>query len=300
MTKLCYVPKEFSADHLRIIGNANQIIERYQKDGYRLTLRSLYYKFVGGGLFKENNEKMYNLLQNVINAGRLAGLVDWEAIEDNLRYLQGSAFVSGPHEAIRAARDKLRLDLWADQDWQPEVWCEKDAMIGVVEGICDDLRVNFFACRGYTSQSAMYRAGQRMARYIEQGKRPIIFHFGDHDPSGIDMTRDNEERLAMFAGTPIQFVRLGLNMTEIERYNPPPNYAKPSDTRYRDYCRQFDTEECWEIDALEPRVISNMIESAVLRLRDETKWEAALAREAEDIDKLDRIMEEQGWIDGQE
>jgi len=295
MTKLCYVPKEFSAAHLKIIGHANQIIERYQADGYSLTLRSLYYKFVAGGIFKENNQKMYSLLQNVLNAGRLAGLIDWEAIEDNLRYLQGSPTVSGPHEAIKQAKAKLRLNLWADQDWQPEVWCEKDAMIGVVEGICDKLRVNFFACRGYTSQSAMYRAGQRMAQYVRDGQQPIIFHFGDHDPSGIDMTRDNADRLELFAGTRINFVRLGLNMKEIEQYNPPPNYAKPSDSRYEDYVRTFDTKDCWEIDALEPWVISSMIEDAVMRLRDETKWDAALAREAEDLDKMDRILEEQGW-----
>lgn len=299
MAKLCYVPKEFSADHLTIIGNANKIIESYKADGYRLTLRSLYYKFVGNGIFKENNAKMYALIQNVINDGRLAGLIDWDAIEDNLRYLQGHPVVTGPHEAIRKARNSLRLDLWADQDWQPEVWCEKDAMIGVVEGICDQLRVNFFACRGYTSQSAMYQAGQRMANYISKGKRPIIFHFGDHDPSGIDMTRDNADRLAMFTGVRVPFVRLGLNMAEVERYNPPPNYAKPSDSRYRRYCEEYDTKECWEIDALDPRVISRMIEANVVQLRDENKWLAALAREADDLDKLDRIMEEQGWTQQQ-
>jgi hypothetical protein len=294
MTLLCYVPKKFGPDALDTIAKADAIIQEYEKGGYALTLRSMYYQFVARGWVPENTVQQYNRLGNIVSDARLAGLLSWTAIDDNLRSLEGLATVSGPHEAMKNVRANFRLDLWANQPVQPEVWIEKDAMMGVITGICNELRVNMFACRGYASQSSMWRAGQRMARYIEQGKRPMIFHFGDHDPSGIDMTRDNQERLTMFAGMPVQVVRLGLNMSQVEKYKPPANFAKVNDPRFSGYRAAYG-EDSWELDALHPAVIKLLIEDAVGKCRDQKLWDASLAQEAEDMDKIDRIMEEQGW-----
>jgi hypothetical protein len=297
--KICYIQKEFTASHLQVIGGVNRVIDEYNQQGFKLTLRSLYYQFVARGWFKENTASQYNRLGNIVNDGRLAGLIDWDAIEDNLRALEGLPTSSGPKESMLEMRKGFRHELWANQPWQPEVWVEKDAMMGVIEGICNDLRVNMFACRGYASQSSMWRAGQRMASYVRQGKRPIVFHLGDHDPSGIDMTRDNEERLSLFAGVPIQVVRLALNFPQVQRYNPPENFAKPTDSRFASYVSKFG-EHCWELDALHPAVIRELIESAVLRVRDQKLWEEALAAEAEDLDTIDQLMEQQGWKSDEE
>lgn len=293
MPKLCYVPRTFNEDNRRLIATANTILMQYQQNGFPITLRGLYYQFVGKDIIP-NNARSYDRLGSLINDARLAGLVDWKHLQDNMRYLEGEPVVTGPAEAMQKMKDKFRLDLWAGQEWRPEVWSEKDAMLGVMEGICKKLRVNFFACRGYTSQTAMWQAGQRMAQYMQEGQRPIIFHFGDHDPSGIDMTRDNRERLAMFAGAPVTVVRLGLNMPEVEQYKLPPNYAKPTDARYKGYRKQYG-DDCWEIDAIPPEFIADMIEDAVVKIRDPAKWELALGEEAEDLDKLDRVMEANGW-----
>jgi hypothetical protein len=150
--------------------------------------------------------------------------------------------------------------------------------------------VDYFACRGYNSQSEQWRAGQRLARYVQKGQRPIIFHLGDHDPSGIDMTRDNTERLGLFAGTPVMVVRLALNMDQVRHYNPPPNPAKLSDSRARDYVSKFG-DESWELDALDPRVIQRLIRENVERIRNESIWQEALADEAADLDEIDIMIE---------
>jgi hypothetical protein len=189
---------------------------------------------------------------------------------------------NGPERAIEWLRDKkYRIDLWADQPVRPEVWVEKAALEGVVGTICGELRVDYFACRGYNSQSEQWRAGRRFARYLGKGQRPMVFHLGDHDPSGIDMTRDNRDRLGLFAGYPVQVVRLALNMDQVERYRPPPNPAKTTDARFADYQQQFG-DESWELDALPPETIRDLIKDAVLRVRDENLWDAALKQEAED------------------
>jgi len=287
---ICYVPRKFSEEKLRLIGRANAIISHYDKMGYSLTVRSLYYKGVTENLFP-NTVQSYNRFASLINDARLAGLVSWTAIEDNLRVLEGVPHVANVRASIQGARDVYARDLWQDQEWRPEVWVEKDAMVGVIQNICNRLRVNFFACRGYTSQSAMWRAGQRLASYVQKGQRPIIFHFGDHDPSGIDMSRDNAERLSMFAGIQIKFVRLALNMNQVEHYNLPPNPAKVTDSRFEGY-RAKHGEESWELDAYDPEHIGDLIEENVAMIRDEGKWEVALAQESEDKDQLDVMLEE--------
>ncbi len=278
---VCYVPKKFQQDTLDRIKQANEIIGEYQQVGMSITLRQLYYQFVARDLLP-NKPENYDKLGTLINNGRLAGLISWTAIVDRGRNLNGYQTFNGPERAVRWLKEEhYRIDMWAEQPYRPEVWVEKHALEGVVGQMCGQLRVDFFAPGGYNSTSNQWEAGRRLAGYIAKGQRPIIFHLGDHDPSGIDMTRDNQERLSMFAGTQIQVVRLGLNMDQIQKYNPPPNPAKFKDPRAKDYVKKFG-KHSWELDALEPTVIHNLIEDAVLRIRDDKLWDDALKQEAED------------------
>ena len=96
----------------------------------------------------------------------------------------------------------------------------------------------------------MYAAGKRFARIIAQGQVPIVLQLVDHDPNGVDMTRDIRERLAMFARQEIEVRRMALNLDQTAGL--PPNFAKENDSRYADYVRQFGTTDCWELDALAP------------------------------------------------
>jgi len=203
----------------------------------------------------------------------------------------GLETLAGPADAVKKARADFRLDLWADQPCRPEVWVEKQALEGVVGSICNELRVDFFATKGYNSQSEQWRAGRRFADYIVKGQRPIVFHLGDHDPSGIDMTRDNYTRLSLFAGVPITVIRLALNMDQVEEINPPENPAKVSDPRAAAYIEEYG-DSSWELDALDPRYIHRLIGNAVARFRDQERWNKRLAQEAEGLNELDTIIEE--------
>lgn len=285
----CYVSKKFSKAHLDVIEGVNKIIGEYESKGFSLTLRQIYYQFVSRG-WMPNKDAEYNRLGNIVSEGRLAGLISWTAIEDRNRNLMGLQTQKSPSAAVRRARETYRIDKWADQLWRPEVWVEKAALEGVIGGICNELQVDFFACRGYNSQSEQWRAGRRFAGYIQKGQRPIIFHLGDHDPSGIDMTRDNRDRLSMFAGIPVMVQRLALNMPQIEELNPPPNPAKMTDSRFADYQEKFG-DESWELDALDPTVIRGLISDAILRIRDEAKWDDMLLRETADLRMLDEMIE---------
>lgn len=271
---------------------ANHILAEFESKGHSMTLRQLYYQFVARGFTNGiNNKAMYERLGTAMNTGRLEGLVSWTALEDRDRNLRGHQTYINTSQCINEARDRFKLDLWADQPWRPEVWIEKSALVNVIGNICSRLRVDFFATKGYNSQSEQWRAGQRFARYIRKGQRPIVFHLGDHDPSGIDMTRDNQERLSLFAGVPIIVQRLALNMKQVEEFNPVANYAKETDSRSDWYISQYG-ETCWELDALDPVYIENLIKENVLKIRDESLWEHALQREVDDLAELDLMIEQ--------
>jgi hypothetical protein len=281
---LRYIDKRLGEEALKVVAVANEIIGEYAAQGLDLTLRQLYYQFVARG-FLPNRQSEYNRLGTIISDGRLCGLIRWDALVDRTRNLMGLQTYETPNELIKEAADSYRRDLWQDQAWRPEVWIEKEALTGVVSRICNELRVDFFACRGSNSQSEQWRAGQRFADYIRKGQRPIIVHLGDHDPSGIDMTRDNADRLEMFVGTPVSVQRLALNMDQVEELQPPPNPTKLSDSRAQGYIDRFGYES-WELDALDPSYIRNLISDAVKLVRDEDSWEDSLAEELAEIEQL--------------
>jgi hypothetical protein len=179
--RICYAPKRFAAKTMAVIEQANAIFDEYSAAGFILTLRQLYYQFVSRDLLA-NTDDNYKRLGSIINDARLAGLVDWELMEDRTRNLARQPSWENPAEIIESAATQFRIDKWADQRFRPEVWIEKDALAGVFDRVCSEEQVPYFSCRGYTSQSEMWVAGQRLTRWIKAGQVPVIFHFGDHDP----------------------------------------------------------------------------------------------------------------------
>lgn len=291
MPKICYVEKKFQASSLDVIKKANIIIAEFHKSGFMPTLRSLYYKFVARDWFPDdrtwtwtgskwvrdangtkNAEPNYKWLGEIVNDGRLAGLIDWNAIEDMTRNLMGNNHWNSPAGIVEACAHQYRVDRWDNQDFRPEVWVEKDAVVNAVKRICSQLDVPYFSCRGYVSQSEMWAAGRRLQQHIENGQKPVIIHLGDHDPSGIQMSEDIANRLSMFSENRIRVNRVALNMDQVKKYNPPPNPAKLTDSRSNAYVEEFG-DESWELDALSPEIMEELVRDAVLEVRDEDMWE---------------------------
>lgn len=293
MPTICYTLKNFGNAALLKIDLCNDIINEYAAQGFDLTLRQLYYQLVSRGHIA-NNIREYKNLGNLVNDARLAGYIDWERIIDRTRNLQRLSTWATPAEIISSAAGSFRQDLWSNQAYRPEVWIEKNALVGVIAPICERLRVPYFACVGYTSQSEMWSASQRLLRYIYAGQQPVILHLGDHDPSGIDMSRDIQDRLKLFIeydfiverwwpewwSDGIEFERLALNIDQVHTYRPPPNPAKLTDSRASGYVLEHGYES-WELDALDPTTISALIEDAVEGYRDDLLWDEA--QEAEDV-----------------
>lgn len=286
-----FEPKVFTLAHRVEIRRANEIISEYAAQGFMtLTVRSIYYRFVARD-YIPNTLRSYKRLADILNCARLAGEIDWDSIGDNIRNLDTPASWRTGVDMMDAAAEAFRHDPWEPTDTRIEVWPEKDAITGFVEPVCRRFRVPLFACRGFTSQSEAYAAGRRIRRYLAQGKRVLILHIGDHDPSGIDMTRDNERRLRMLGRVDedddFEFRRIALNMDQIRQYEPPENPAKTGDSRidaYRALMEDYGYDDpddlpSWELDALSPTVLDEIITSHIQPEVDQKIWDRVIAEE---------------------
>lgn len=288
MPKIQYKEIAFKQKSLDLIELVNSVIDEYSAQGYELTLRQAYYQLVARG-YIENNECSYKNIGSLINDGRLAGLIDWNSITDRTRNLRNRAHWDQPQDVIYSAKYSYLLDKWEGQPNYVEVWVEKDALIDIVGQACRPLDTPHFSCRGYTSQSEMWSAAQRFIRQKNREARYII-HLGDHDPSGIDMTRDIQERLEMF-GADVYVKRVALTMNQVTTYNPPPNPAKITDSRCGKYIDQYG-EESWELDALEPQMLTKLITNEVTALRDDAIYQAICDREEAEKRELQTVADE--------
>lgn len=275
--KEAFIDKRFNASSRGIIDHANLILAEHKAEGFTLTLRQLFYEFVNCDLLP-NDERQYKRLGNILSDARMAGLMDWNAIEDRMRGLRRIVTYASPLEFMRQTLEGYAEDLWADQDTYCEVWIEKDALVGVIEPTCFLYRVPYYSCRGYASQVGLYEASRRFATRIEQGKRVVVLHLGDHDPSGIQMTQDNEARLREFlgnVGSAFKVARIAVNQEQISRLSLP--HDPSSD------------EQSWELEALPCREINRLVVSSIADIIDASRFQAAEQREKQNRDRMQNL-----------
>lgn len=275
-----------------MIDTCNSIVAEYVKRGLRLTLRQLYYQCVSRNIIP-NVERSYKNLGNTISDARLAGLMDWDAIEDRGRVAQMPSQWQNIKSLVESAVAAYRLPRWKGQECYVELWVEKQALAGVLEPLSDEFHAVLMINKGYSSQSAMYSSAQRFRRAaaIQPGhERSLLLYLGDHDPSGEDMVRDVRDRLEMFGVQDLEVRKIALTMEQIEEHDPPPNPAKTTDSRSEAYIAEHG-ESSWEVDALPPDILQQLIRDAFEEVIDRDKMDKIIEREERDKEELRKAAE---------
>jgi hypothetical protein len=267
----------------------NDIIEEYEAEGYTLTLRQLYYQLVSRDVIVNKLEE-YARLSRLLKEGRMGGIVDWSAIEDRLRRIHKLPSWRSPEEILNASASQFALNKQEGQPVYMEVWVEKDALSEVVRRAADAYQIPVMVNRGYGSVSMIYDAYQRISSAFEaDAKGAVILYLGDHDPSGLDMIRDIQARIMeMLDGESGNFSynenyvfhvqHIALQSEQVKQYAPPPNPAKFSDPRATWYIENFGPTS-WEVDALEPRILNNLITAGIEEWLVLSKFNAIKAEE---------------------
>src|SRR3972149_6794952 len=121
--KIQFQEINFRQDSLDRINLCNQIIENYQDQGLRLTLRQLYYQLVSRNAVP-NIERSYKNLSTLVSDARLSGMMDWAAIEDRIRQPILQNEFTNLRDLTEAALRSYRLPRWKEQEHYAELWVE--------------------------------------------------------------------------------------------------------------------------------------------------------------------------------
>lgn len=302
MSKFAYDPSiTFTPAGLAVIRQADTICAQYAAQGYGLTLRQLYYRFIADDLLPEarrdkalgtkNTERNYKWLGDLVSKGRVAGHIDWAHITDRTRGSSGgdSGWAS-PAAAVASIRNWYSIPHWPGQANYVEVWVEKEALVDVISRPCGRWNVTYMACKGSPSTSVVRDAALRFRQQQRAGRACTLVYLGDHDPTGLDIDRDIEARLNLFRAD-VAVDRVALNMDQVQVLNPPPSPVKVTDSRTTGYVDRFGTTDCWELDALPPDQLEQLVEDAILDRLDMAGWDAREERQEQEqvvLAKLER------------
>ncbi len=283
-----YIDKSFRQASLTLIEVINDIIVSYEKKGFRLNVRQIYYQLVTRNTIA-NNDREYDHITRLCNDARMAGLMDWDMLEDRTReFIQRQRWESGA-EILKVAADGYHQDHWAGQPSRVFCIVEKDALAGVLEPVCRKLDIPLLAARGYPSVTVLHDfATEEIIPAMDEDQDVIILHLGDHDPSGIDMTRDLRHRLGIFTGCEVTIERIALNMDQVIALALPPNPAKISDKRFADYEKKYGNES-WELDALPPEYLAQLVQEHAESYIEWKQWEETAKAIAETKARLIKV-----------
>jgi len=273
-----YVPK--SIKRLRrtkatIAGIRTAIIDILTEDNPQ-TVRQVFYALTVRGKIVKDEAEYHRTVVRLLGELREAGTIPFEWIADNTRWQRKPASFTGIEHCLNSAAEFYSRNLWASMPVQVEVWCEKDALAGVLLLETEVYDIPLMVARGYSSMSFLHSS----AKHIEAKKKPAwIHHFGDLDPSGVDAARDIEAKLRRYApNTEIHFERPAVTRQQADEWNLPSRPTKQTDTRAKKW-----TGTSVELDAIPAARLRELLRGCIERHVDQQQL--ALLRVAEESER---------------
>ncbi len=249
------------------------------------TCRGLFYALVARVAISKSENQYRSTVIRLATEMRKTGRLPYPWLADNTRWMRKPASWSSMQDALDATSRFYRRALWLEQDAYVEVWLEKDALAGVVYSVTETWDVPLMITRGYASLSFLHSA----ATVIEEVGKPVfLYYLGDHDPSGVDISRTVEAELRRMApSAELTFTRLAVDPDQIRSMNLPTRPTKGGDTRAARF-----SDESVEVDAIPAPILRQLVEDAITRHVDPDRLGALLAVEQAEQESLAAISRE--------
>jgi hypothetical protein len=273
---------DFQRKTLDLFAAVNAILGQYEGP---LTLRQVFYRLVAAQQLENTRAAYCGLSKHLVNA-RLAGIVDDSRIVDRVRNTLRVPCWNDLPDFLETVRQSYRREKWTRQPYALEVWCEKDAVAGVLQPVTDRYEVLLFPCRGYDSYSALKDAGERIRR---AGRPTVVLYLGDFDPSGQDMPRDIRDRLTRDFGATFDLRVIALTREQVDEHDLPQNFAKRTDSRAAAFIARHG-DIAVELDALPPNVLQALVREHLDQFFDVTAFAEEVAREQDEQERLDALI----------
>lgn len=245
--------------------------------------RSVFYRMVSRGHIDKTEAEYQRTVVRLLTRLRREGRLPFRDIVDGTRLRRQRKSFRSLEGALRHTKQTYRQYLWDSQDAYVEVWSEKEAIAGVLLKATWDWDVPLLVCRGYPSLTYLHDAAFEIER---QGKPAWLYYFGDHDPSGVDISRKVESELRHFAPeAEIHFERVAVTPQQIEAMDLPTRPTKRSDSR----AKGFDGRSV-EVDAIPPATLREIASDCITRHIDPAELERARHIERSERETLDNVI----------
>ena len=246
------------------------------------TVRQVFYLASTRGLV-DKTEAGYRAVGRLLLQLRRSGEVPFGWIADSTRWVRKPRSYSSLEDALASCARTYRRNLWDEQDASVEIWCEKDALAGVLYQETHLWDVPLMVCRGFSSATFLYAAARAIE---EQGKPAFLYYFGDHDPSGLVVDRSVEKGLREYApGAAIHFERVAVLPWQVERWDLPTRPTKKKDPRSKAF-----QGESVEVDAIPPDRLRALVRGCIERHVDQHAWEVEQLVEQREREVLYRLL----------
>jgi hypothetical protein len=230
---------------------------------------------------KNEMQKVYRLLR----IAREQGDIPWSWIVDETRSLERVSTWADPERYARAVARSYRRDFWKQQPRRCDVWSEKGTVRGVLQPVLDDYAVGFRVMHGFTSVTAVHDVATD-----DDGRKSTVLYVGDFDPSGMFMSEEDlPKRLDNYDGHHVKLRRIALTQKQTSGLESFPATDKKDDTRYPWFIRNYG-EKCWELAAMDPRVLRNCVEREIRKLIEPKAWALCEAVNEAELDSLKSVI----------
>jgi hypothetical protein len=259
-------PKRFRRTKAAITSVRDAIKDILEHD-HPQTVRQVFYALTVRGVIAKAEIEYQRTVVRLLVDMREAGDIPFEWLADNTRWMRKPATFTGLESCLSNTSKFYRRDLWAAMPVYVEVWCEKDALAGVLMEETEVYDVPLMTARGYSSLTFVHSA----AMAIKAKEKPAyIYHFGDLDPSGVDAARDIEAKLRRYApDAEVHFERPAVTRAQVEEWNLPTRPTKQTDTR----AKKFGSATSVELDAIPAHKLRALVRECIERHVDQKKLE---------------------------
>jgi len=241
----------------------------------QITIRHLFYRLVGIGLVPKTENGYKGLDRHLMN-WRRSGKLPWGVFADNSRWCYQSQAFDGLEDALAATVSIYRRNLWADTPDRLEIWTEKDAIAGILYDVAGMWGVPVLPLRGFSSGTLLYNAAETIREATRNGKKTVIYYFGDHDPSGVLIDQKSISTLEKDFNVHPRFERLAVTEEQIKTFDLPTRATKKST-----HSKNFKGGSV-EIDAMPMQALRDLVGSAIVRHIDHGELERVRKIESEE------------------
>jgi hypothetical protein len=257
-------------------------MKKIAEDAKPITGRGIGYKLFAAGLITGMDQM--NKVYRAPKVAREDGIIPWHWIVDETRDLELVSTWRNPSHC--ADGFFYRRDLWQTQSHIVEVWSEKGTVRGVIEPVLDRLGVGLRVFHGFTSATSAWDVSNP-----GNDDRPLVaLYIGDWDPSGLCMSEhDLPERIKEYGGDHIILKRIALTADQTRGLPSFSVESKQKDTRYKWFKKNYG-DQCWELDAMDPRDLRSLVEAEINALIDRELWERQEAEEGREKKSIESLL----------